>query len=170
MRLQSTTLGVYLQGIDRNKQTLLLPLNQLRFLITMRNSSGTLGQVCQFSQESAGSAVWPISIIAYEVGCFFFYLWGLFIFYGGLFFWFLFIYLWLCWVFVAACGLSLEWWVGAPLQLRCSGFSLRWLVAKHVLETAGSGVAMHRLSCSVAWGVLLDQGSNLCSLHCQADS
>ena len=93
MRLQSTTLGVYLQGIDRNKQTLLLPLNQLRFLITMRNSSGTLGQVCQFSQESAGSAVWPISIIAYEVGCFFFIFEDSLFFMVGYFFGF---YLFIC--------------------------------------------------------------------------
>jgi len=32
---------------------------------------------------------------------------------------------------------------------------------------AGSAVAMHRLSCSAACGIFLDQGSNLCPLHWQ---
>ena len=27
----------------------------------------------------------------------------------------------------------------------------------------------HRLSCSTACGIFLDQGSNLCTLYCQAD-
>ena len=38
------------------------------------------------------------------------------------------------------------------------------------LEGASSVVAAHRLSCSVASGILLDQGLNLCPLHWQADS
>ena len=33
-----------------------------------------------------------------------------------------------------------------------------------------SVVVAHRLSCSAACGILLDQGSNLCLLHWQADS
>ena len=38
------------------------------------------------------------------------------------------------------------------------------------LESVGSVVAAHRLSCSVACGILPDQGSILCPLHWQADS
>ena len=34
----------------------------------------------------------------------------------------------------------------------------------------GSEVAMQGLSCSEPQGILLDQGSKLCSLHWQADS
>ena len=35
---------------------------------------------------------------------------------------------------------------------------------------AGSVVGVHRLSCSAACGILLDQGSNSCPLHQWADS
>ena len=38
------------------------------------------------------------------------------------------------------------------------------------LQSAGSIVAVHRLSCSEACGVCLDQGSDLCPLHWQVDS
>ena len=34
----------------------------------------------------------------------------------------------LCWVFIAALGLSLVQWAGAALQLRCTGFSVWWLL------------------------------------------
>ena len=37
------------------------------------------------------------------------------------------------------------------------------------LESTGSIVEAHGLSCSVACGIFLDQGSNLCLLHWQAD-
>ena len=40
----------------------------------------------------------------------------------------LFIYLWLCCVFVAARGLSLAAASGGYSLLRCTGFSLRWLL------------------------------------------
>ena len=51
---------------------------------------------------------------------FFFYFINLFI---------LFIYyFWLCWVFVAVCGLSLVAESGGYSSLRCTGFSLRWLL------------------------------------------
>ena len=36
--------------------------------------------------------------------------------------------------------------------------------------TWASVVVAHGLHCSEACGILLDQGSNLCALHCQADS
>ena len=38
------------------------------------------------------------------------------------------------------------------------------------LQSAGSVVVAHGPSCSAACGILLDQGSNPCSLHWQADS
>ena len=45
------------------------------------------------------------------------------------------------------------------------------LVAEHkALGHTGSGVVVHRLSCSAAGGVFLDQGSNPSLLHCQVDS
>ena len=52
----------------------------------------------------------------------------------------------------------------------CSGFSLWWFL---VLQSTGSRrigsvVVVHRLSCSAACGIFLDQGLNLCLLHWQA--
>ena len=52
------------------------------------------------------------------------------------------------------------------------------VVAEHGLQTCrfqqlqyvGSVAVARRLSCSVACGIFLDQGSNLCPLHWQADS
>ena len=41
---------------------------------------------------------------------------------------YLFIYFWLCWVFVAVRGLSLVAASGGYSSLRCTGFSLRWLL------------------------------------------
>ena len=43
-------------------------------------------------------------------------------------------------------------------------------VAAPTLQSTDSTVAAHGLSCSAALGILLDQGSNLCLLHWQADS
>ena len=48
---------------------------------------------------------------------------------------FYFIYFWLHWVFVAACGLSLVAASGGYSSLRCTGFSLRWLL---LLRSMGS--------------------------------
>ena len=93
-------------------------------------------------------------------------------------------YFWLCWVFVAVCGLSLVAASGGYSSLQCAGFSLRWLlllwrkgsrhagsvVVAHGHHSAGSVVVAHGLSCSAACGIFLDQGSNPCSLHGQADS
>ena len=56
-----------------------------------------------------------------------------------------FIYFWLCWVFIAVCGLSL---VVIPESL----IAVPFLVAV---------VAVHGLSCCVACGIFLEQGSNL---------
>ena len=45
------------------------------------------------------------------------------------------------------------------------------LVLEHRLKgTQASGVAAYRLSCPAACGIFLDQGSNPCPLHWQADS
>ena len=45
------------------------------------------------------------------------------------------IYLWLCWVFVAARGLSLVAASGGYSSLRCTGFSLQWLL---LVQSTGS--------------------------------
>ena len=103
----------------------------------------------------------------------------------------LFIYFWLCWVFVAACGrLSLVAASEGYSSLRCTGFSLRWLlllrstgsstrasvVVACRLSSCGVQALEHRLSscgglsCSTACGILPDQGSNPCLLHWQADA
>ena len=77
-------------------------------------------------------------------------------------------------VFAAARGLSLAAASGGYSSLRCAGFSLRWLLllrstgSRHVgsvavahgLWSAASVVEAHGLSCSVACGILPDQGSN----------
>ena len=44
------------------------------------------------------------------------------------------------------------------------------VVAARGLWSSGSVVVAHRLSCSVGCRIFLDQGSNLCLLHWQADS
>ena len=56
---------------------------------------------------------------------------------------------------------------GGCSLLRCTGFSMWWLF---LLQHETSVVVMHRLSCSVACGIFLDQGSNPCPLHFQRDS
>ena len=55
---------------------------------------------------------------------------------------------------------------------RCRGFSCcRALVVEAArLESTGSGVMVHGLSCSAAHGIFPDQGANLCLLHWQVDS
>ena len=44
------------------------------------------------------------------------------------------------------------------------------VVAAPKLQSTGLILVVHRLSCSVARGIVLDQGWNLCLLHWQADS
>ena len=99
----------------------------------------------------------------------------------------LFIYFWLCWVFVATHGLYLVAASGGYSLLWCAGFSLRWHLLlwstgsrctgfsscgmqSQQLWHAGSVVVARGLSCSEACGIFLDQGSNPCPLHWQADS
>ena len=86
-------------------------------------------------------------------------LWLLLVFFEN-FYLFTFIF-WLCWVFVAACRLSKFVASMDYFPLRRSGFSLWWLL----LQSAGSAVVAHGLSCSTACGIYPEQGLNLCSLH-----
>ena len=85
---------------------------------------------------------------------------------------YLLIYFWLCWVFVAECGLSLVAASGGYSLLRRTGFSLRWLLLLWSTGSrcTGSVAVAQGLSCSAACGIFPDQGSNLCTLHWQADS
>ena len=84
---------------------------------------------------------------------------------------YLFIYLWLCWVFVSVRGLSLVAASGGHSSLRCAGLSLSrpLLLRSTGSRRAGSVVVAHGPSCSAAYGILPDQGSNPCPLHWQAD-
>ena len=64
-------------------------------------------------------------------------------------------------------GLSPDVVSGVTLQSPCTGFSLQWLVVEHRLSALlGSGadsVAMgHRFIYTGAYGIFLDQGTNLC--------
>ena len=80
-------------------------------------------------------------------------------------------------LFLAAVGLRR--WYGLSLVVVCGLLiAVASPVAEHALQAhglqqlqhAGSGVVMHGLSCSAARGILPDQGSNWCPLHCKADA
>ena len=88
------------------------------------------------------------------------------------FFFKLFIYLWLCWVFISVRGLSLVVASGGHSSSRCAGLSLSQplLLRSTGSRGAGSVIAAHGPSCSMACGIFPDQGSNPCPLHWQADS
>ena len=94
----------------------------------------------------------------------FFFLINLFIY--------LFIYFWLCWVFISVCGLSPVAASGGHSSSRCTGLSLSrpLLLRSTGSRVAGSVVVAHGPSCSMACGILPDQGANPCPLHRQADS
>ena len=83
----------------------------------------------------------------------------------------LFVYLWLCWVFVSVRGLSLVAVSRGHSSSRCAGLSpLRPLLLRSTgSRHAGSAIVAHGPSCSVACGILPDQGPNPCPLHWQAD-
>ena len=66
-------------------------------------------------------------------------------------------------------GLSLVVASGGSSLLCCEGVSLQPLVVEHRLSSSGSVVVVHRLSCSTACGIFLDQRSKLCPLQWQAD-
>ena len=93
-------------------------------------------------------------------------------------------FFWLCWIFVAlhrlsrvvpggGCSCCCLW------TCHCGGFSC-WearspdvwasVVAAHRPSSTGSAVVAHGLSCSIACGIFLDQGSNIRPLHWQVDS
>ena len=95
---------------------------------------------------------------------FFFHIFYLFIY--------LFIYFWLCWVFVSARGLSPVAASRGHSSSRCAGLSLSrpLLLRSTGSRCAGSVVVAHGPRCSAACGIFLDQGSNPCPLHWQADS
>ena len=80
----------------------------------------------------------------------------------------LFIYFWLYWVFIAEHGLSLVS-AGRSYSLAAVGGLLIVvvsLVAEHRLQCMQASVVMaHGLSRSVACGIFLAQGLNLCLLH-----
>ena len=118
---------------------------------------------------------------------------------GLLYFFFLINFIYLVIYFLAALCLPCCTWAfssysewGLLFVAGCVGFSLRWLLlfwghwlqvhglqqlwhavsvdVARGLQTAGSVVVAHRLSCSMACGIFPDQGSNPCSLHWQVDS
>ena len=78
-------------------------------------------------------------------------------------------------LFVAVHGFLIA---GASLavehRLQVRGLQQLWHVGSVVvacrLQSAGSAVVARGLSCSTACGIFLDQGSNPCPLHWQADS
>ena len=91
----------------------------------------------------------------------------------SLFFLNLFIYyLWLCWVFVSLRGLSLVVASGGHSSSWCVGLSLSrpLLLRSTGSRRTGSVIVAHGPSCSTAYGIFPDQGSNPCTLHWQADS
>jgi len=71
------------------------------------------------------------------------------------------------WVFTAARALSRcgEWGL-VFVVVRGLLIAVASLIAEHGLQSAGSVVVMHRLSCFESCGILPDQGSNWCPLHC----
>ena len=85
---------------------------------------------------------------------------------------YLFVYFWLRWVFIAVHGLSLVAESRGYSSLWWAGLSLQWLLLLWSMGSrhTGSVVVAHRLSCSMACGIFLDQGLNPFPLHWQADS
>ena len=85
---------------------------------------------------------------------------------------FIIFYFWLCWVFVSVRGLSPAAASGGHSSSRCAGLSLSrpLLLWSTGSRRAGSVIAAHGPSCSVACGIFPDQGSNPRPLHWQADS
>ena len=91
---------------------------------------------------------------------------------------FLFVWtFWLHWVFVAACRLfsscGERWLLFIAVASRCRPWALgvqASVVVAHRLQSAGSVVVVHGLSCSAACEIFPDKGSNPCPLHWQVDS
>ena len=92
---------------------------------------------------------------------------------GVFLFLFLFFFnLWLCWVFISVRGLSLVAASGGHSSSRCAGLSPSQplLLRSTGSRRAGSVIVAHGPSCSATCGIFLNQGSNPCPLHWQADS
>ena len=64
---------------------------------------------------------------------------------------YVFIYLWLRWVFVAVCGLSLVVASGGYSSLRCTGFSLRWLLLLRSTGSRHAGFSSCSLQAQQLW-------------------
>ena len=60
-------------------------------------------------------------------------------------------------------GCSLGWLRGLLIAVASLAVAPR-------LQSAGSVVVVHGLSCPEAYGTFWDQGAKLCPLHCKADS
>ena len=73
---------------------------------------------------------------------------------------FIFFYFWLCWFFISVGWLSL-----VVVSGNCSVVAVQRL-----LIAVASLIVAHRVSCSEACGNFLDQGTNPCPQHLQADS
>ena len=78
----------------------------------------------------------------------------------------------MCWVFVSVRGLSLVAASGGHSSSPCAGLSLSrpLLLRSTGSRRAGSAIVAHGPSCSAAYGIFPDRGSNPCPLHWQADS
>ena len=85
---------------------------------------------------------------------------------------FTYLFIFGCWVFISVQGLSLAVASGGHSSSRCTGLSLSRppLLRSTSSRRAGSVVVAHGPSCSTAYGIFPDQGSNPCPLHWQADS
>ena len=83
-----------------------------------------------------------------------------------------YLFICLCWVFVSVWGLPLVAASGGHSSSQCAGLSLSrpLLLRSTGSRHAGSVIVAHGPSCSVACGILPDQGSNPCPLHWQVDS
>ena len=79
--------------------------------------------------------------------------------------------MWLPWVSVAVHGLSLVAASRSSSLVVVRGLlTMASLVAEHKLWNTGSAVVVHGLSCPVACGIFLNQGSNPCPLSWQVYS
>ena len=85
---------------------------------------------------------------------------------------FFLIYLWLCWVLISVRGLSPAAASGGHSPSRCAGLPppRPLLLQSTGSRRAGPAAVAHGPSCSVACGILPDQGWNLRPLNWQADS
>ena len=125
------------------------------------------------SQYLLSSWFWPFLVWSgISLWFFFFFLMRASGNYSFVFIYLFIYYLWLCRVFVSVRGLSPVAASGGHSSSRCAGPSLSWplLLRSIGSRRAGSVIVAHGPSCSAAYGIFPDQGSNPCPLHWQADS